>query len=341
MFRGSSFRYDRRRTSQGVDTLRGGKLPRRAHALRLQLRLRPSALPRVAFSSLGILSLALPLYRGSLDAKSVHRGSFRWGPAGSGTAYTWAMSGEGMTAGGLPPHPELARYYRPGEKKRFVREIFDATAEDYERVERLMSLGWGAWYRRRALRRHGLPQGNRGLDVAMGTGLVAREILRLAGNGLLLVGLDPSLGMLHQARRRRALPAVAAFGEATPFPPGTFDFLTMGYALRHLPDLLLTFREFHRILRPGGKVLILEITPPRRGSGKGLLKWYIRFLTPAAALLFTGHKATARLWRYFWDTMEACVPPEEVLQALEKAGFARVSRFVELGIFSEYTGIKP
>ena len=246
-----------------------------------------------------------------------------------------------MPAAGLPPHPELARYYRPGEKKRFVREIFDATAEDYERVERLMSLGWGAWYRRRALRRHGLPQGSRGLDVAMGTGLVAREILRLSGDGLFLVGLDPSLGMLHEARKRRPLAAVAAFGEAAPFPADSFDFLTMGYALRHLPDLVLAFREFHRILRPGGKVLILEITPPRRGLGKSLLKWYIRFLTPAAALLFTGHRATAHLWRYFWDTMEVCVPPEEVLQALRVAGFSLVQRFVELGIFSEYTGVKP
>ena len=241
----------------------------------------------------------------------------------------------------MPPHPDLQRYYRPGEKQQFVRQIFDASAPDYERVEKLMSLGTGAWYRRRALRRHGLPCGQRVLDVANGTGLVAREILRLAQDGVFLVGLDPSVGMLHEARKRGRLSVVAGFGEKMPFPEATFDCLTMGYALRHLPDLLVAFREFHRVLRPGGRLLILEITPPRRGLGKALLKAYIRSLTATAARLVTRHRTTAELWRYFWDTMEACVPPEKVMAALEEAGFAQVARFRELGIFSEYTAQKP
>ncbi len=241
----------------------------------------------------------------------------------------------------LPPHPDLQRYYPPGEKRQFVRQIFDAAASDYERVEKLMSLGTGSWYRRRALRRHGLPFGNRALDVAVGTGLVARELVRLAQGKVFLVGLDPSVGMLLQARERGPLSGVAACGENMPFPDCTFDCLTMGYALRHLPDLLLAFREFHRVLRPGGKLLILEITPPRRGLGKAMLKAYIRSLTATAAFLVTRHRSTAELWRYFWDTMEACVPPERVLAALEEAGFLQVSRFLELGIFSEYTAVKP
>lgn len=241
----------------------------------------------------------------------------------------------------MPPHPDLQRYYRPGEKQQFVRQIFDASAPDYERVEKLMSLGTGAWYRRRALRRHGLPCGQRVLDVAIGTGLVAREILRLAQDGVFLVGLDPSVGMLHEARKRGRVSVVAGFGEKMPFPEATFDCLTMGYALRHLPDLRVAFQEFHRVLRPGGKLLILEITPPRRGLGKALLKAYIRSLTATAAWLVTRHRTTAELWRYFWDTMEACVPPERVMTALSDAGFAQVSRFLELGIFSEYTAQKP
>lgn len=243
--------------------------------------------------------------------------------------------------GSSPPHPDLQQYYRAGEKQKFVRQIFDASAPDYERVEKLMSLGTGSWYRRRALRRHGLPCGERVLDVAIGTGLVAREILRLAQDGVFLVGLDPSVGMLVQARRRGPVVAVAGFGESMPFPDSSFDCLTMGYALRHLPDLLLAFREFHRVLRPSGKLLILEITPPRSGLGKAVLKAYIRSLTATAAFLVTRHRTTAELWRYFWDTMEACVPPEKVTAALSEAGFSQVSRFLELGIFSEYTAVKP
>ncbi|MGC8916876.1 MAG: class I SAM-dependent methyltransferase [Thermoanaerobaculum sp.] len=242
---------------------------------------------------------------------------------------------------GLPPHPDLERYYRPGEKKTYVRSVFDASAPDYERVEKLMSLGTGSWYRRRALRRHGLPCGSRVLDVAVGTGLVAREIRRLSGDGRLLVGLDPSLGMLSQAKARSPVVAVAGVGERLPFEREFFDCLTMGYALRHLPDLMATFREFYRVLRPSGRILILEITPPRRGLGKLVLKAYIRTLTATAALVVTRHRSTAELWRYFWDTMEACVPPETVCAALVAAGFDQVSRFVELGIFSEYTAVKP
>lgn len=241
----------------------------------------------------------------------------------------------------LPPHPDLPGYYAPGEKASFVHGIFDASAPYYERVERFMALGSGSWYRRRALRRHRLPQGKRGLDVAVGTGLVAREIQRLAPDGFQLLGLDPSLGMLQQARKRSRLLAVAAPGEKLPFPRETFSCLTMGYALRHLPDLTVTFREFHRVLQPGGKLLVLEITPPRRGLGRFLLRAYIRGGSATVAQLFLRHRKTAELWRYFWDTMEACVPPEVVLGSLAAAGFTAVSRYVELGIFSEYTAVKP
>ncbi len=241
----------------------------------------------------------------------------------------------------LPPHPDLPRYYRPGEKPRFVRQIFDASAPDYERVERLMSLGSGEWYRRRALRRHGLPCGRSGLDVAVGTGLLARQAARLAPSDQLLVCLDPSLGMLAQARRRAPFAFVAALGEQTPFRDASFHWLSMGYALRHLPDLVVTFREFFRVLVPGGKLLILEITPPPRGLGRALLRAYIRTLTATAAHVLTRHRSTAELWRYFWDTMETCVPPAAVLEALSEAGFVQVDRVVELGIFSEYTAVKP
>lgn len=250
--------------------------------------------------------------------------------------YTGAVT-EG---GSLPPHPDLPRYYAEGEKSHFVQGIFDSSAAHYERVEKLMALGSGSWYRRRALRRHGFPHGERGLDVAVGTGLVAREILRLAPNGFQLLGLDPSLGMLQQTRKCSRLLAVAARGEKLPFPKETFSCLTMGYALRHLSDLTVTFQEFHRVLKSGGKLLVLEITPPCRGLGRLLLRTYIRGFTATAAQLLFCQKKTAELWRYFWDTMEACVPPEVVLDSLDAAGFTAVSRFVELGIFSEYTAVK-
>lgn len=243
----------------------------------------------------------------------------------------------------LRPHADLDRYYDGGEsgRREFVRDIFDRTAGDYDRVERMMALGTGAWYRRRALERTGLTVGARVLDVAIGTGLVAREAIAVVGSPALVTGLDPSAGMLLRARRALAAPVVLGTGERLPFADGTFDFLSLGYALRHLADLRAAFEEFRRVLRPGGTVCLLEITPPRSGPRRALLRLYVRGIIPLLTRMTTRHRETARLWQYFWDTMEGCVPPERVLGALAAAGFAGVDRFVELGMFSEYTGRRP
>src|SRR2546428_14161610 len=92
----------------------------------------------------------------------------------------------------VAPHPALPRYYDDGVsgKRSFVRRIFNQTAGDYDRVERVMALGSGSWYRRQALRRAGLAAGMRVLDVAIGTGLVAREEIDIAGDPRLVLGLD-------------------------------------------------------------------------------------------------------------------------------------------------------
>ena len=246
-------------------------------------------------------------------------------------------------SGQLRPHPDLQRYYQGGETGRrvFVRDIFDTTAGDYDRVERMMALGTGAWYRRRALERSGLVAGMRVLDVAMGTGLVAREAAAIAGSPSLVCGVDPSFGMVHEARRTLSVPVVLGFGERLPIANGAADFLSMGYALRHLSDLRETFAEYVRVLRPGGRVCVLEITPPRHRVARWLLRLYVRGVIPVLTRLTVRHADTALLWKYFWDTMDACVPPDAVLAALTAAGFTDVSRFVELGIFSEYTARRP
>jgi demethylmenaquinone methyltransferase/2-methoxy-6-polyprenyl-1,4-benzoquinol methylase len=242
----------------------------------------------------------------------------------------------------LPPHALLRRYYADeGQRRAFVRDIFDSTAGDYDRVENAMALGSGSWYRRSALVRGGLKPGMKTLDVAIGTGLVAREAMALTGNPRLVFGVDPSEGMLSQAVRSLDVRAVRGTAERLPLASGIFDFLTMGYALRHLGDLAAALGEFHRVLRPGGVACILEITRPAGKISMSLLRAYMRGLVPFVSRLTARTPQSPMLWQYYWDTIEACVPPEKVMQAMRDAGFVDVKRYVEWGVFSEYTGRKP
>lgn len=241
----------------------------------------------------------------------------------------------------LPPHHLLDRDY-PTEagKRAYLRDVFDSTADEYDKVEKLLSFGSGRWYRRQALRRAGLTKGMSVLDVAMGTGLVTREALSIVGPAN-VIGLDPSMGMIAQARRSLNVRVVSGVGEALPFDDAQFDFLSMGYALRHLPDLRRAFAEFHRVLRPGGRVCILEISRPEGAIRRKLFSGYMRHVLPTVARLGGSAKQTKQLWHYYGQTIDHCVAPQAILDTLSTVGFARASRHVSLGIFSEYTGTKP
>ena len=220
------------------------------------------------------------------------------------------------------PIPTITAYYSNAEEKdSFLLHIFEHAASDYDRMERLFGMGSGSWYRGQALRRAGLLPQKSVIDVAVGTGLVAREAVRIVGDPMLIVGIDPSPGMLHSAKVPPGVRLVQGRAEAMPFPNGSFDFLSMGYALRHITDLSAAFREFHRILKPGARLCILEITLPTGRLAKALLKTYIRSVVPFIGRLLTRSGDTAKLWRYYWDTIETCVAAESVLETLQACGF--------------------
>jgi demethylmenaquinone methyltransferase/2-methoxy-6-polyprenyl-1,4-benzoquinol methylase len=240
------------------------------------------------------------------------------------------------------PHPPLEAYF-PSEAARrgWVRAIFDRTAGDYERVERAMALGSGTWYRRQALRRAGLAPGMRVVDVGTGTGLVAREAARIVGDPGAVTGVDPSAGMRRNARLPDGMRLLEGAAESIPLPDAAADFLSMGYALRHISDLTVAFGEFRRVLAPGGVVCILEITPPAGRVGRAALKAYLRGFVPLLARAVGRSRDTPQLMRYYWDTIEACASPARVLATLAHAGFVDAARHVELGVFSEYRAVKP
>ncbi len=262
---------------------------------------------------------------------------------------SWAMIGAMAhlsKTGGHPtvPHPPLLKYYgEETEQRGFVVDLFDRTAHNYDWINRAMSLGGGLRYRRAALRRAGFHSGMTMLDVAVGTGLLARAALDIQDGVGSVVGVDVSIGMLETARESVPISLVQGCAEQLPFNDASVDFLTMGFALRHVSDLEAVFLQYRRVLKPGGIVLILELTrPPVRTVRYALSRFYLQRIVPLVARLGPGGADAQVLMRYFWDTVDNCVPPETILRALNRCGFERARRKEILsGIFSEYVTSKP
>lgn len=245
----------------------------------------------------------------------------------------------------LRPHPPLTSHYgAPENREAFVRRLFDDTAPHYDGVNTLLSLGSGQWYRREALKQAGLRPGMRMLDVATGTGLLAQEGLAIVGPTGALVGLDPSAGMLAEWRRRLGKDAAALRGRAEllPVADASFDFVALGYALRHIPDVTAAFREFHRVLRPGGRVLVLEKLRPRSRLNHAIARFWFGAAVPALSRFSRGGRGAEMrtLMRYYWDTVEYCIAPETILAALAEAGFQHASCDRQLDMFGAYGGRK-
>jgi demethylmenaquinone methyltransferase/2-methoxy-6-polyprenyl-1,4-benzoquinol methylase len=237
------------------------------------------------------------------------------------------------------PHPPLADYYAaPEQRERFVRDLFDDTAPWYDWSVAFLSFGSGGRYRREALARAGLARGNRLLDIATGTGVVARAALTITGSTNDIIGMDPSIGMLLAGREKEHFPLIEAGSEHLPFRDASFDMITIGFALRHFADLDAVFRDCRRVLRPGGRILIMEITAPASRAARTFLGAYMGGIVPAMATLITRDRKVGRMLAYYWATTRDCVRPEVILDALRGAGFGEVNRHVELGMFSEYVG---
>ena len=284
----------------------------------------PSEAVRIAFSS---LRTATQSSADAYDRTAVHRGS--------------RLPYDDLVTDSRAPHPVLRDYYQnEGERRRFLTETFDQVAGHYDRINWLMAFGSGAWYRRWALQRAGLRAGLRVLDVAAGTGEVTRAAQSLVTHTGFVTGLDPSAGMLAQARSKLAVPFTQGLADTLPFADNVFDFVTMGYALRHVVDLRRTFAEYARVLKPGGTVVILDFARPQSRLGLGVARVYLNALLPWWARLFSGGREAKLLMHYCWDTLDQLVAPSIILAAMSDAGLRDAHGGPCYGVLSEYVARK-
>jgi len=243
----------------------------------------------------------------------------------------------------LAPHPPLNQYYEKNEiRQGFLNELFNRTANQYRNIDKATGLGSGLWYRRKALRQAGLKLSMHVLDVACGPGLVTQGALDVVGSSGSVIGLDPSIGMLREAQKGSCRTLVRGVGEHLPFPDNHFDFLSMGYALRHVPDLKTAFAEYYRVLKPGGIVLLLEISRPKSAALLTLSRFYIKTVLGVAFSATTGNRDMQTLMAYWWDTTEYCVPPKDILGALKDIGFSDCTlKELGTGLLRDYRAVKP
>lgn len=203
------------------------------------------------------------------------------------------------------------------DKREAVRSMFDAIAPRYDLVNRLMTFRMDVGWRRRTIRTLGLPPGSVVLDLACGTGDLCRG---LTGAGLSPIGMDLSYGMLAAARTDAAL--VHGDALALPVPDGVVDGVTCGFALRNFVDLAPFFAELARVVRPGGRIALLEVAePPNR-----VLRWghgiYFGKVVPRIGAALSDGSA----YRYLPKSVAYLPEPDEMLAMLRAVGFADVER---------------
>ena len=228
-----------------------------------------------------------------------------------------------------------------GDRERYTKQLFDETARGYDNSSGAAFLRTGRWYRRRMLLNAGVRPGSHHLDVGSGTGLCAWLAQDIVGPEGRVVALDPSTGMLEVAKRRGVRETIEGRAEHLPFPDASFDSVSMSYMLRHIEDLMLAFREAVRVLRPGGKIVIFEVTRPETIGLRESFDVAMRWVVPAVGVVASGKPSTFPMMQYWADTVRDAARPPRIVEALERSGFVGTRHLLELGVFSCYRGVAP
>jgi demethylmenaquinone methyltransferase/2-methoxy-6-polyprenyl-1,4-benzoquinol methylase len=251
-----------------------------------------------------------------------------------------------MTASATPPPQESIGEMAPGPgilPETQVRAMFDRIAGVYDVMNGVMTAGLHHQWRRRAADLARVGPGSSVLDVATGTGDLALELARRVAPGGQVVGADFSEGMLELARTKAAAAGVelrfeAANALSLPYADGEFDAATVGFGARNFSNLEAGLREMTRVVRPGGRVVVLEITTPTRPPLSTLLELWFDHLVPALGRIAGDPEA----YNYLPSSVRRFPGPQELAGTMWDCGLRQVSYVLTAGgIIALHVGEVP
>jgi demethylmenaquinone methyltransferase / 2-methoxy-6-polyprenyl-1,4-benzoquinol methylase len=227
------------------------------------------------------------------------------------------------------------------ERSQYVQQMFDRIADRYNLMNRLMTFGQDMRWRRFVIERAQLPAGGKLLDLATGTGDIAFEGLKSAAN-IQAVGADFSLPMMVVGQHQLHGDAVQWLGADAlqlPFSDNTFDAVTSGYLVRNVIDISRTLTEQLRVLKPGGRIVILDSTPPPNNLLRPFILFHLKYGIPLLGRLVSGN---ADAYQYLPESTQAFKTADELAALMRAAGISNVQyqRFM-FGTMAVHWGEKP
>ncbi len=226
-----------------------------------------------------------------------------------------------------------------------VHAIFSAIAHQYDRLNTVLSWGTDRLWRHQAIRQCRLQPGDAALDLCCGTGMMIPPLARGVGSDTFVVGLDFNAEMLKVAHQRLSkhpklnYQLVEGNVLSLPFESASFSCVTIAFGLRNIPDIPEALSQIYRVLKPGGRLVCLELSNPELPVFKDLYGLYFNHVLPVVGYLGTGnHQA----YTYLRDSVKRFLSKKELLQAFQEAGFQQ-SFYQSLtgGIAALHVGRKP
>lgn len=229
-------------------------------------------------------------------------------------------------------------------KKENIRSLFDNIAPDYDKLNHILSLNIDKGWRKKAVREIAdVQQRLQVLDVACGTGDFTIEIARNVAEGSKIIGIDLSEGMMKVGREKIAalgVDALLEYGdcEALDYPENNFDRISVGFGVRNFEHLGLGLKEMCRVLKPGGKLVILELSVPSNPIIRWCYKLYFLNILPMIGGMVSGNRGA---YEYLPASVLNFPAPDKFIPMMREAGFSEVRhRALTLGVCRMYVGIK-